>query len=481
MEELLIRKVGLLKTGGALRKSFALGSLLLICASAAVIYILRGERRFGVDPLSASAMLLSCPSPPELLGCEAPRINKIKDVSLDGTLIAQDKSKGVTWMLDFESQSFRSIELPFASGNHESAVSPDGMKIAVPHYEEVTMKGQNEGGGRSSGKVQVIDIKTGIATVLAASPNPLGTPKPHDAVWLHDGSLLVTAQVANGFNKFFPNGSATAFLFDPDLCNTPHLVRLVPDSNLAVSGCRYTNAGGGRDGHMVIFDTSTGEYKSFQMGKLAEGITVTGDGDVWCGSQVGHPHGYVQVFSFEGRPKIIHNIQPTVRISVPFPLRLAWDAVANTVAVASLNLNGVMAADPEVENKLRIFDARSKKLITTLQLTTERGVVNMEGFHAFVSQGRGYFVTGGFDTQTIVVLEGATGEIVMQIYMPRCSTEKGLCAPTPKTSAKAQEDKETGSNNWSGGLCPATMRNPFERRWAVMDGFEWSPVRAMCP
>jgi len=275
---------------------------------------------------------------------------------------------------------------------------------------------------------------------------------------------------------------------DPSRCNTPHLVRLIPDSNLAVSGCRCTNAGckgsnGHADGagHMVIFDTDTGEYNSFRSGKNAEGITVTGDGDVWIGSESpDRSYGFVQIFSFGGRPKTIHNIKEVGQRDVPSPLRLAWNAEANTVAVASMDLAGVMAGDPDVHNRLRIFDAVSRRQLKERRVPTARGAVNAEGLGTFASEGVGYFVTGGFDTQTIVILEAATGETVWEIYMPRCSTEKGLCTPTPKTIAEAQKDKETGSNNWSGGLCPATMRNPFERRWAVMDGFTWSPVRANC-
>jgi hypothetical protein len=34
----------------------------------------------------------------------------------------------------------------------------------------------------------------------------------------------------------------------------------------------------------------------------------------------------------------------------------------------------------------------------------------------------------------------------------------------------------TGKNNWSGGVCPGTLRNPDDRRFVVLDGFAWSPL-----
>jgi len=63
-----------------------------------------------------------------------------------GTFIAQDKSKGVTWLFDLAHGRVRAIELPFNNGNHETAVNVDGTSLVSPHYETLG-PGNDEGGG----------------------------------------------------------------------------------------------------------------------------------------------------------------------------------------------------------------------------------------------------------------------------------------------------------------------------------------------
>ena len=79
----------------------------------------------------------------------------------DGTLIVNDKSKGSTWLLHLPSQSAVVVDLPFAGGNHETAVSPaamdGGATIAVPHYETAEGNGLTEGGGTPGSQVSLID------------------------------------------------------------------------------------------------------------------------------------------------------------------------------------------------------------------------------------------------------------------------------------------------------------------------------------
>jgi hypothetical protein len=320
--------------------------------------------------------------------------------------------------------------------------------------------------------------------------NPFGTPRCHDAAWLDDGTLLMIAQEANGISKFAPDGTATAISFDPEACNTPHLIRLVPDSRLAVSGCRCTNKGckdspGHPDGNasVVVFNVDTGDWQALPMGPLSEGIDVTAEGDVWVGSNT--KDGYVQIFTFGDRPREVHNLEYGKQLlGIPYPLRVSYDPASNKVAVASMDLNALMAAggscdgadNPCADNKLRLFDASSAKLEKSILIETERGIVNMEGLRSFAQGGSGYFVTGGFDTQTVVVLDSATLDTVVNIYMPRCSIPQPHCQGTRIDAFQAQRDKETGWNNWSGGLCPATLRNPLEQRWITFDGFNWSPV-----
>jgi len=349
--------------------------------------------------------------------------------------------------------------------------------IAVPQYEHATQTGQTEGGGFPGKSISLIDIKTGRPQFLRSGANPFGTPKPHDAVWLADGSLIATAQEANGFVKHATDGNATAISVDPAACNTPHLIRLVPDSRLAVSGCRCTNAGcedspghPAGNGSLVVFDVGTGAWRSLPMGRMAEGITVTGDGDIWVGSQYDD---YVQVFSFGSRPRTVENLQYDVQLrDIHHPLRLEYNHAAGRVAVVSLDMSGNVATTC----MLHLFDARSRKLEKATVINTKRGMVNMESIRSFDIAGRGYFITAGFDTQALVVLNSMTLDVVMSAYLPRCSTPKGLCMGTAMSRSEALANKETGANNWSGGLCPATLRSQWDRRWAVLDGVNWSPI-----
>ena len=65
------------------------------------------------------------------LGCSLPILSMPRGGSApEGTLVAQDKSKGVTWLVSLSSSSKRriralAVELPYSAGNHETAVSPD--------------------------------------------------------------------------------------------------------------------------------------------------------------------------------------------------------------------------------------------------------------------------------------------------------------------------------------------------------------------
>jgi hypothetical protein len=165
-----------------------------------------------------------------------------------GTFIAQDKSKGVSWLFNLTKGTARAVELPYNNGNHESALSADGLTLAIPHYETLG-SGDPEGGGFYSGaEVSLVDLKTGQSRVLTAAANPLGRPKPHGAQWLANGDLVVTAQQTNGLIRFpkplSPGAGVPQVLnFAGTACHTPHLVEQIPSSNLVVSGCRCTNPG----------------------------------------------------------------------------------------------------------------------------------------------------------------------------------------------------------------------------------------------
>lgn len=415
-----------------------------------------------------------------LAPCQVPAFNVRKDEGLSGTLIANDKSKGVTWLFDLESKTAQPVFLPYQAGNHETAVSADGKLVAVPQYEVVSSKGQGEGSALAGWGVSVINISTGEARALDGVANPLGAPRPHDATYLDDGSILATAQVGNGMVRHMPDGSATFIAFDKTLCDTPHLVRRIPNSSLAVSGCRCTNADCSRPDHhgsLVVFDVdlTKGEYKTFDVMTHSEGIAVTKAGDVWIGSWRASR---VDIFTFGDRQRTIENLQADKHFSVPWPIRLAYDEVSGVMAVASLDIEGIEQGNVDAAAQLQTFQASTGEMLKRKTLIVgDRGEVRMEGLRSFAHAGKGFFVTGGFDNQAVVVIEADTLETVVEIVMPRCPSSKMCDAGEPVTWAKAKADGETGSNNWSGGLCPATLRTPLERRWAVLDGFNYSPVR----
>ena len=204
-----------------------------------------------------------------------------------GTFIVQDKSKGVTWFLNLLKGTARAVELPFNNGNHESALTPDGLTLAIPHYETLG-PGDFEGGGFFAGsEVSLVDVKTGRSSVLVGSPNPLGRPKPHGATWLANGDLIITAQLANSLIRFAKplsadGGGARVYSFTGSACHTPHLVNQIPASNLVVSGCRCTNPGDHSNcaGALAVADLESGATRVLPAALGAEGITVTPKGEV---------------------------------------------------------------------------------------------------------------------------------------------------------------------------------------------------------
>ena len=141
--------------------------------------------------------------------CQVPAFNMRKNEDLGGTLIANDKSKGVTWLFDLESETALPVFLPYQAGNHETAVSADGKLVAVPQYEVVTSKGQGESSALAGWGVSVVNLSTGEAVAL-------------------DGVANHSAQVGNGLVRHMPDGSTMSIVFDNALCDTPHLVRRIP-------------------------------------------------------------------------------------------------------------------------------------------------------------------------------------------------------------------------------------------------------------
>jgi hypothetical protein len=301
--------------------------------------------------------------------------------------------------------------------------------------------------------------------------------------------MLATYQLKNSIVRFGMQAAApTVSYFDlsPTGCRTPHLVRMVPGSSLAVTGCRCTNPGDPRDcnGHLGMMDLVSGAVRALPAGgRGSEGLAVTPAGEVWLGNLL---DASIAVFGFNGRPKTLDNLEQVHTISVPFPLRLAYEPVTDTVAVASLDLAAALergkmrpdakpwAAETLTEPNLYVFAAGSRKLQGSVVVrTSRRGVVNMEGLHA----ADGFIYAPGFDTAALAVVNAKTLEVEAEIYFPYCSLPVAFSVPSFMSDWEvARAEGQGGWNNWSGGSCPATLRNPQDRRFTVLDGATWTPA-----
>jgi len=433
-----------------------------------------------------------------------------RDALLNGVLFANDKSKGRSWLIQLGEKKTLRFDLPFPGGNHESAVSPNGMHFAIPHYETPTYN-STEGGGDPGSSVSIIETETGRSAVLPMKPDPWVNnangvprdpsikPKPHGATFMPNGDLLVTNQVDNSIIRVdHKTGNVTAYALAPAGCSTPHLVRVIPGLKdgdkvrFAVTGCRGTNAGTPADyiGRLTIIELATGRARALKTpgGKWNEGITVTRGGEVWVGSLNSH---FITVFGWgdsitKDSQRTLENIKTITTIQRRYPLRFAYDEVTDRVAVASINLAAVLSGDTS-DSGLHVYEAKGHTLLKSMVLRTDRGVINSEGLR----NGPGFFFTGGFDTQAAVVVDALSLEQVAEIHYPRCSLPEGFCEtirphmPNGMVQAGmtvgdfAKQNGYSGWNNWSGGLCQATQRNPYDRRFTVLDGFNYSPVFPM--
>eukprot|EP00854_Cymbomonas_tetramitiformis_P018447 gene18447-22012_t len=428
----------------------------------------------------------------ERLGCEVPKLVARDESALDlrGTLFANDKSKGAAWLISLDAKVSMGLQFPLVNGNHESSLSPDKRFLAIPHYETTTDYGQGEGGGAPARGVTLLDMKTGIARTMTAAENPFGSPKPHGAAWTDDGDLLVTAQLANGVVKYSKplqtsetSGEAMRFDFGAKGCHTPHLVKTIPNSSLAVSGCRCTNPGEAQPcpGRLVLFDTGSGAAEVLDSGIGSEGIAVTSAGDVWLGARLDN---YVSVFSFGDRPRRVGGYLKRVdTIKVPGPLRIAYEAVNDVIAVASQDWTGTSKPPPAKPN-LYVYNASNRSLPprTSVVDSVAYGRINMEGLAAFTFMGaksaQGFLVSGGFDNQVLVVIDASNSRVILEVQLPACTLPfPHYCSPTVQPNGtEAGLKNMSGANNWSGGYCPATLRDTFERRFLCLDGFNWSPI-----
>lgn len=79
------------------------------------------------------------------------------------------------------------------------------------------------------------------------------------------------------------------------------------------------------------------------------------------------------------------------------PLRLSYEETSDTVAVASMSLDAVLAgsSNQTTISHLSLFSATSRQRKAHRIVNTARGVVNPEGMDA----SKGLVLTGGFDIQ----------------------------------------------------------------------------------
>lgn len=409
---------------------------------------------------------------------------------LDGTWIAQDKSKGVTFLIRPAEGEYKAVLLPTSQGNHETSVSQDGL-LAVTTQYDTARQGDGEGGGVPGSNILEINIPQGElgtgsgSVLLRATPNPLQGSSPHGVFVLNDGSIVATAQLNNSLVRFptdLEEGNRVYNLTDSG-CITPHLVQAIPANisadrngvqNLVVTGCRATNPGVSNTypGKVAVVNLETGDFVALNAGLGAEGITVTSQGDVWVGGNRGN---LVSVYGFrDGEEPSVNSFYKKIDISpsIENPLRLAYDPIRNHVGIVSFT-------NDTSKSNFFIFDAKTFALLSNSTInSTNRGRVNMEG----LTYKNGYYFSGGFDNQVVVFIDPNSGTVAAEIEMPRCSLPEELNVPTFLASpSDARILNLTGSNNWSGGYCNATMRNPYDTRFLTLDGFEWSPVDGMIP
>eukprot|EP00485_Elphidium_margaritaceum_P024393 CAMPEP_0202713824 /NCGR_PEP_ID=MMETSP1385-20130828/60028_1 /ASSEMBLY_ACC=CAM_ASM_000861 /TAXON_ID=933848 /ORGANISM="Elphidium margaritaceum" /LENGTH=550 /DNA_ID=CAMNT_0049374329 /DNA_START=41 /DNA_END=1693 /DNA_ORIENTATION=+ len=416
----------------------------------------------------------------------------IDDLNELQTIIVNDKSKGTTWLLHPKTQKVVAVELPFPGGNHESAVAPQSNKIAVPHYETAESVGVNEGGGTPGSSVSLIDIDKGSASVLVNKPNAFRDSKPHDAAWLSETLLVTTEQLSNGLTLWDLSNQTSTAIELGDSCSTPHLLVVVPTSDvsgkqhLVATTCRCTNPGDSSEcpGAIALVNVTTGESIVLEAPLGAEAITATKYGEIWVG---GFRSDIVSVYgSPDENPVSLDNFE-LIEEKRGFwkPLRMAYDDVTDTVVVATLASTDatVLAGLSDADHNFFSFDAApyngTRQLLHSTTLSSrKRGRINPEGLA--VAPDTGYFITGGFDTATIVIVDAETLNVVASIYLPHCTlpSEMALATFLPflNNTAMVATLNLTGTNNWSGGYCARTLRNTYDNRFTVLDGFNYAAI-----
>lgn len=79
----------------------------------------------------------------------------------------------------------------------------------------------------------------------------------------------------------------------------------------------------------------------------------------------------------------------------------------------------------------------------------------------------------------MTLMEAASLKDLVHVYLPRCSPSSiqdvlkpaMLCGVEMRNYSEATRKGYGGWNNWSGGLCAASSRSPYDRRFITLDGF----------
>lgn len=367
------------------------------------------------------------------------------DPLLPGTFVVQDKVRGLLWLLNFKHNKVTKVQLPFNGGNHESALTADGRYLATGHYETLPPGGKSLS-GIPGDEVSLVDLKSASAQVYPTVASPKPASKSHGVLWLSDGRLAVTAELANSI-VIYPApgrpGSAEVFELAETGCRTPHMLRQFPGSTLLFVTCRATNPGDSTStqGYLVGIDLLRKSVRSYASGLGAEGFVLTPQSEVWVGNI---RENTVSIFGFTNGKVDVDSLVLKKKLSVAMPMRLAYEPDTNRVGVIT---SGAVAGS----TNLSTFDAASHQLMGRANLASQqRGWIDPQGLAAIP----GVYITGGINNQALLLIDARSLAVKGEVLLPRC----------PLSSVT------------SNGSCQPTMRNPNDTTAAMLDGFAWTPV-----
>lgn len=328
-----------------------------------------------------------------------------------GTFVVQDKVRGLLWLLNLKHSSVIKVQLPFNGGNHESALTADGRYLATGHYETLPPGGKALS-GIPGDEVSLVNLKSASAQVYPTVASPKPGSKSHGVLWLPDGRLAVTAELANSV-VIYPApgqpGSAEVFELAGTGCRTPHMLRQVPGSALALVSCRATNPGDRTttQGYLVGIDLLRKSVRSLASGLGAEGFVVTPQSQVWVGNM---RENTVSIFDFENGRLDLDALVLKRKLSVPMPMRLAYKPNTNRVGI-------ITSGGAAGSTNFRSFDAGSHQLVASTSLASrQRGWINPQGLAAIP----GAYITGGINNQAVLLIDARTLAVRGEVLLPRC-------------------------------------------------------------